>query len=86
MDSKEGRKEVLANRRNWYWDSAFRVAPYVRYIPCDRRYPVKQDCQQLIDAIGNLTGLDVVIDFSAYYPESVTEFLQVLRYLFYILL
>lgn len=71
---------VVVNRGNWYWDSHFRIRPFVTHIKCDRLYSLDHDhCGELVDLVNNNGSFDVVIDFSAYHPFSIKETLKLLK-------
>ncbi|XP_059154115.1 uncharacterized protein LOC131939673 [Physella acuta] len=70
-----GHNLTLVNRGNWYWDSGYTIKPFVHHIQCDRLQP-GINCEELMYYTANSEKIDVVIDFSAYHPETLTQSLQ----------
>ncbi|KAK7498730.1 hypothetical protein BaRGS_00010107 [Batillaria attramentaria] len=73
-----GYQVVVVNRGNWYWDSYFRVKPFVTHVQCDRMKPLDEKCTELVDIVGN-SSFDAVIDFSAYIPFSAKQALKLVK-------
>ncbi|XP_013075096.2 uncharacterized protein LOC106061480 [Biomphalaria glabrata] len=73
-----GHKLTLVSRGNWYWDSASTVMPFVQHIKCNRRETMEQ-CSELKHYVANIEQIDAVIDFSAYYAETIQESLDLVH-------
>jgi len=54
----------IVNRGNWYWDSTFRIKPFVNHVKCDR-YDI-MECKSFVKLIEEKKYFDMVYDFSAY--------------------
>ena len=55
---------TIINRGNWYWDTKFRIKPFVKHIKCDR-YTIKS-CKEFQKLIEEKGFFDMVYDFSSY--------------------
>lgn len=64
---RPGSDITIVNRGNWYWDTKFRIKPYVRHIKCDR-WEIKE-CKPLARLIKEEKYFDMVYDFSSYRSE-----------------
>lgn len=73
-----GHRVVTVNRGNWYWDSGFKVKPFVQQVTCDRLYPMDK-CTELVHLADSGAVFDVVVDFSAYHLNAVVETLKLLK-------
>lgn len=65
-----GHDITILHRGTWYWDSALRIKPWVKFVQCDR-----EDFDVCADKLGDITRekgiFDAVIDFSGYKPSHI---------------
>lgn len=65
-----GHDITIAHRGTWYWDSALRIKPWVKFVPCDRAK--FNDCAERLGDVTQEKGMfDAVFDFSGYRSSDV---------------
>lgn len=65
-----GHDITIAHRGKWYWDSALRIKPWVKFVPCDRAK--FNDCAERLGDVTQEKGMfDVVFDFSGYRSSDI---------------
>lgn len=65
-----GHDITIAHRGTWYWDSALRIKPWVKFVPCDRAK--FNDCAERLGDVTQEKGMfDVVFDFSGYRSSDI---------------
>lgn len=73
-----GHDITILHRGTWYWDSALRIKPWVKFVQCDR-----EDFDVCADKLGDITRekgiFDAVIDFSGYKPSHIKDFMGKMR-------
>ncbi|CAG7673132.1 unnamed protein product, partial [Allacma fusca] len=72
-------KITVVSRGNWYFDSGTRIKPHVKQVICDRENSDLEYCTDLLQVINETAHFDIVIDFSAYKPEVISEALEYLN-------
>lgn len=73
-----GHDITIAHRGTWYWDSALRIKPWVKFVPCDRAK--FNDCAERLGDVTQEKGMfDVVFDFSGYRSSDIKDFMLKMR-------
>ncbi|ODN03479.1 Trifunctional UDP-glucose 4,6-dehydratase/UDP-4-keto-6-deoxy-D-glucose 3,5-epimerase/UDP-4-keto-L-rhamnose-reductase RHM3 [Orchesella cincta] len=73
-------KVALVSRGNWYFDSETRIKPHLaKRIICDREDSDIEYCKDLVDYVAKTEKIDIVLDFSAYDPEVLSNTLDLVK-------